>query len=62
MFYHLDAFPSLFVLVLAVLCVLRAWETFCFRGQKGDEAVVLNSSGCLERIYVIIPVEGGSAE
>lgn len=43
MFYLLYAFPSLFVLVLAILsiCVLSACETLCFRCQRGDKAVVL---------------------
>lgn len=63
MFYLFYAFTSLFSLshFFLWICVLRAWETLCFRGQRDDEAVK-DSSVCLERIYVIIPLEGGSAE
>lgn len=64
MFYLLYAFPFLIVLVLAVLCicVLRAWETLCFMGQRGYEAVVLKIPLFAWSVYLIIPLECGSAE
>lgn len=62
MFYLFYAFTSLFSLshFFMNMCT-ESMGNFVFWGQRDDEAVK-DSSVCLERIYVIIPLEGGSAE